>query len=107
VPIGLQFIHPSGFTASVKGTYVDQEGRFELRVPPFGYAPGATDFWLLDAALRYRLPQRFGFVSVGVNNATDEEFSYLATESILPSSAKNLTLRPGRTYFARVTLAFP
>ncbi len=107
VPLGLQFIHPSGFTASVKGTYVDQEGRFELRVPPFGYAPGATDFWLLDAALRYRLPKRFGFVSVGVNNATDEEFSYLATESILPSSAKNLTLRPGRTYFARVTLAFP
>ena len=108
VPLGLQFIHPSGFTASVKGTYVDQEGSFEVRVPPFfGFAPGETDFWVLDAALRYRLPKRFGFISIGVNNATDEEFSFLATESILPSNARNLSLRPGRVYYARVVLAFP
>jgi tetratricopeptide (TPR) repeat protein len=107
VPLGVQFIHPSGFTASVKGTFVDQEGSFELRAPPFGYAPGATDFWVLDLALRYRLPRRFGFISVGVNNATDEEFSYLATESILPSNARNLSLRPGRLVYAKVTLAFP
>ena len=107
VPLGLQFIHPSGFTASVKGTYVDQEGSFELRDFPFGFAPGETDFWVLDAALRFRLPKRFGFIAVGVNNATDEEFSYLATESILPSSARNLSLRPGRVYYARVVLAVP
>ena len=85
----------------------DQEGSFELRQWPFGFAPGQTDFWVLDAALRYRLPRRFGFISVGVNNATDEEFSYLATESILPSNARTLSLRPGRVYYARVVLAFP
>ena len=107
VPLGIQFSHPSGFTANVKGTYVDQDGSFEVRQFPFGFEAGQTDFWVLDAALRYRLPKRYGFISIGVNNATDEEFSYLATESILPSNARNLWLRPGRVAYARISLAFP
>ena len=107
VPLTVQFIHPSGFNASAKGTWVQQDGMFELRVPPFGFAPGETDFWTLDFALSYRLPKRFGLLSVGVNNATDEEFNYLATESILPSNARNLLLRPGRLFYGKVTLAFP
>jgi tetratricopeptide (TPR) repeat protein len=107
VPLGLQFIHPSGLSAMAGATYLKQDGSFELRVPPFGYAPGETDFWVFDAGLRYRLPKRYGFITVGVNNLTDEYFSYFASESMLPSNARNLSLRPGRLWYARVVLAFP
>jgi tetratricopeptide (TPR) repeat protein len=107
VPLGLEFIHPSGFGASAGATYLQQEGIFEDRSQPLAFAPGETDFWTFDAGLRYRLPKRFGFITVGVNNLTDEEFSYYASESVLPSAARNLSLRPGRFWFARVTLAFP
>jgi tetratricopeptide (TPR) repeat protein len=107
VPLGVEFIHPSGFGATAGATYLKQDGSFEVRQFPFGYAPGETDFWTFDAALRYRLPKRFGFITIGVNNLTDEEFSYYASESVLPSNARNLSLRPGRVAFARVVLALP
>ena len=55
----------------------------------------------MDAALRYRLPKRYGFVVAGVNNLTDERSTYEATDS------RNLTIRPGRVVYARVVLAFP
>ncbi len=29
VPLGINFFHPSGLSASLKGTYVDQDGSFE------------------------------------------------------------------------------
>lgn len=107
VPLGVRFFHPSGIGASVKGTYVTQDGRFELREPPFGFVPGDVDFWVVDASVRYRLPKRYGFLVVGVNNLADEDFAFLATESILPTGARNLRIRPGRVVFAQFTLAFP
>ena len=58
-------------------------------------------FWVVDAALRYRLPKRYGFLVAGVNNLTDERSTYQATDP------RNLAIRPGRVIFARVVLAFP
>jgi hypothetical protein len=107
VPFGVRFFHPTGFGASLRATYLKQNGRFELREPPFGFVPGEVDFWVIDAGFRYRLPKRYGFVSVGVNNLTDEDSRYLATESVLPSAIRNLLIRPGRVVFAKITLAWP
>ena len=107
LPLGVKFFHPSGIGAEVKTTYVDQDGSFELREPPFGYVPGEVDFWVLDAAFRYRLPKRFGFLVVGANNLTDERSAYLATETTIPTAARNLRIRPGRLVYAQVTLAVP
>jgi hypothetical protein len=55
----------------------------------------------VDTALRYRLPKRFGFLAVGVNNLTDERSTYQATDS------RNLRIRPGRVVYASVVLAVP
>jgi hypothetical protein len=100
VPLSARFFHPSGIGALVGVTYLKQDGDFR---PSGGsdFVPGNRSFWVVDAAVRYRLPQRYGFVVVGVNNLTDERSTYEATDS------QNVGIRPGRVVFARVIVAFP
>jgi tetratricopeptide (TPR) repeat protein len=67
VPLGLRFFHPSGFSAALKTTYYHQDGEF-LRQATGVSESEKDDFWLVDAAVSYRLPQRFGLVTIGVTN---------------------------------------
>jgi hypothetical protein len=104
VPLSARFFHPCGLGASLSATFLDQNGDFYHRPAPGvpnEYDAGSRNFWVLDAALRYRLPQRYGFIVAGVNNLTDEQSTYQA------SDPKNLQIRPGRVVYARVVLAFP
>ena len=100
VPLGVGFFHPSGLSASVTATYWNQEGVFEDFFT-FELRPGQSDFWLVDAAFSYRLPKRYGFLSVGVANLFDEEFEYYQID------IDNATIIPKRTFFVRFTLAVP
>jgi tetratricopeptide (TPR) repeat protein len=104
VPFGAQFIHPIGLSARFGATWVKQSGDFWSDPPPFFVLTpesGERDFWILDASLRYRLPKRYGFVGVGVDNFLDEDSPYQATD------VKNPSIRPGRFIYGSVTLAFP
>ena len=49
----------------------------------------------------YRLPRRYGFVSLGVTNLYDKRFRYHDTDFTNP------VIEPDRVLFARVTLALP
>ena len=98
VPLGINFFHPSGLSASLKGTYVDQQGRFEHSG---AYENGDDNFFLVDAAIRYRFPKRYGFFTVGVSNLTDEDFEYF------DSDPDNPRIQPDRVFFGKVTLALP
>jgi hypothetical protein len=100
LPLSARFFHPSGFSAFVSATYLQQEGDFR-RSTEFEFTPGDRSFWVVDLAARYRLPNRYGFLVAGVNNLTDETSTYEATDS------RNLGIRPGRVVYARVVLAFP
>ena len=75
VPLGARYFHPSGFFAGVTATYVHQEVN---RNPDnfFGLAEGEDDFFLLDAAIGYRLPKRLGIASLQVSNLLDKGFQY-------------------------------
>jgi Tfp pilus assembly protein PilF len=98
VPLGINFFHPSGLSASLKGTYVDQQGRFEHS----GVFENDDDnFFLVDAAIRYRFPKRYGFFTVGVSNLTDEDFEYF------DSDPDNPRIQPDRFFFGKITLALP
>ncbi len=103
-PLGINFFHPSGLSASLKATYYDQDGTFLplLDDPlPENFVSGEDDFWVVDAAISYRLPKRYGFITVGATNLFDEEFDYYDTDE------DNPRIQPERFFFARLTLALP
>ena len=101
VPLGINFFHPWGLSASLKATYIRQDGRFARQFDATTFEDGSDDFWLLDAAISYRLPKRYGFITVGVSNLTDEKFEYFDTD------INNPHIQPDRFFFAKITLALP
>jgi outer membrane receptor protein involved in Fe transport len=99
VPLGVNFFHPSGLGASTTVSYLNQDGDF---LSPDGvFVPGDDNFWIVDAAVYYRLPKRYGFITVGATNLFDEKFNYFEVD------VDNPHIQPGRVFFARVTLALP
>jgi hypothetical protein len=73
VPFGVRYFHPSGFFAGVGATYVNQQVN---RSDVTGQPEGSGDFFVVDAAIGYRLPKRFGIVSLSVANLFDNKFKY-------------------------------
>jgi len=100
VPLGIGFFHPSGVSTSLRTTYFNQNGK-EFILQSGEIRPGRDDFWIVDAAINYRLPKRYGFITVGATNLFDEKFNFFDTDF------KNSSILPDRMFFARVTLAFP
>jgi hypothetical protein len=101
-PLGVNFFHPSGLGGGLKTTYNHQRGDFlNLADLSAGFTSGKDRFWVVDAAISYRLPKRYGFVSVGVTNLFDKEFKYFDTD------VSNPIIQPDRFFFAKVTLAIP
>ena len=100
-PLGINFFHPSGLSASLKTTYIDQEGKYERKDNRGVFIDGSDDFWIVDAAVSYRLPKRYGLITVGVNNLFDESFDYY------DSDWKNPRIQPDQFVYAKITLAFP
>jgi tetratricopeptide (TPR) repeat protein len=99
VPVGVNLFHPFGFFLRFKATYVDQNGEFGD--PIFGVTETDSDqFWVVDAAVGYRLSKRFGIISVAVKNLFDEGFQFQDTD---PS---NPAIVPERSVLAKITLAF-
>lgn len=99
VLIGMSWFDPSGLSASLTPTYWNQDGTFVDFTD--AVRSGRDDFWTVDAALGYRLPKRYGFISVGATNLFDEEFKFFEID------VDNPTIQPVRTFFVRLTLAFP
>jgi hypothetical protein len=101
-PLGVNFFHPSGLNVGVKATYYDQDGQYQRQDAFLGtFTPGSDKFWLFDAVVSLRLPQRYGMVSAGVANLFDEEFNFVDTDIANP------TIQPDRRFFIKLDLAFP
>lgn len=101
VPLGVNIFHSSGVRFGLSASYVDQRGRFVPRL--FSSQPGelgADQFWVIDAEVGYRLPYRYGVISVGIRNLLDEEFNFQETDPSQP------TLYHDRLLLARLTLSF-
>jgi hypothetical protein len=75
IPLGVRYFHPSGFFAGVGVTFVRQDlDRAHNNATEFG--EGESNFTVVDAQVGYRLPKRFGIVSLQVANLFDESFKY-------------------------------
>ena len=104
VPLGINFFHPSGLGAALTATYYNQDGKFRRLATDIEQS-GKDNFWTVDAAINYRLPQRYGFVTIGVANLFDQKFNYFDTDR--GSVNINPRVIPDRVFFGRVTLALP
>jgi tetratricopeptide (TPR) repeat protein len=101
LPLGINLYHPSGFIARLGATYDRQKGRFQPQLAAPGmFVSGQDDFWVVDAAIGFRLPRRLGLVSIEVRNLFDESFRFQDTDPANP------TIQPERFVFGRFTLAF-
>lgn len=98
---GIDFFHPSGFIARLKPTYVAQDGKF-LEGPPFDLRVVSKEdqFWVFDASIGYRLPKRFGIITITGKNLFNKKFNFQDTD---PS---NPTIQPKQLIIAKFTLAF-
>ncbi|MCB0310492.1 MAG: hypothetical protein KDD42_04625, partial [Bdellovibrionales bacterium] len=80
---GLRYFDSDGWFTFVSGTWRDQSrqgGDF--------LEDGSSDFWIFDAGLGYRLPERHGSVVLELNNLLDQDFEYdqsLGVEEFLRS----------------------
>jgi outer membrane receptor protein involved in Fe transport len=98
----VNLFHPSGVSAELKGTHIYQNGDFERQGATGTFRAADDSFFLVDAALGYRLPKRYGQLTAGVRNLFDTEgFEYLDTDE------RNPRIQPDRTVFIQLTLAFP
>ena len=109
IPIGINFYHPSGFSAQLKATYINQEGKFQLQgTAPDTFSPGKDQFCIVDASISYRLPKRYGFITVGVKNLFNKSFNFQDTDTQLGvvNAALSPTIQPKRLVFGKFTVAF-
>jgi outer membrane receptor protein involved in Fe transport len=99
ISLGTSFFHPSGFGAGLKATYLDQEGDFG-NPEDETLVPGSDHFWVVDAAISYRLPKRWGIITIEARNLFDEDFNFQDTDPANPH------IYPDRLVFVKFTLSF-
>ncbi|MGH8610597.1 MAG: TonB-dependent receptor, partial [Gammaproteobacteria bacterium] len=101
LPLGISYFHTSGFFSGMKATYFNQDVESRDR----GDSSGTEDFWIIDAAIGYRLPQRFGILTLGAENLLDNEFRFQDTRFNSNEPIPPL-LVPDRLVSIKFTLAF-
>jgi tetratricopeptide (TPR) repeat protein len=100
IPLGFNFFHPSGLGTSLTATYYNQTGKF-FRLATGDAQSATASFWTVDAGIHYRLPKRYGFITIGATNLSDKKFKYFETDLNSPH------IQPKRMAFFKVTLALP
>ncbi|MBM9604650.1 TonB-dependent receptor domain-containing protein [Desulfopila inferna] len=92
----IRFFHPSGITAGLQASYIDQEGQFGTR--DTGFAADDDQFWVIDLSLGYRLPRRHGMFTVEIKNLFDEQFKFVNTDPANPEFLAELQVIAGLTF---------
>ena len=83
LPLSISTFFPNGFSAHLTATFIHQEGDFGDPL----YEPVVSsddDFWTVDCALSYRLPNKLGKISIEAKNLFDEGFQYQDTDFLNP-----------------------
>jgi tetratricopeptide (TPR) repeat protein len=102
VPVHLVYFHPSGGFGRLVSTYVSQDV-VRSRSPDVTVA---DDFALVDMAMGYRLPKRYGILSVEINNLLNRGFNYMDVASRSSQEVVSPLFLPDRSVVFRITLSF-
>ncbi|WAK01041.1 tetratricopeptide repeat protein [Methylobacter sp. YRD-M1] len=114
VPLEFRYFDPSGFFGKLTGTYVNQEtGACENQDQACLYKlendnKESSSFFLLDAAIGYRLPKRLGIVSLEGKNLLNKKYQFndmsrMDNRNIFFNAGEFI---PQRAVFGRVVLNF-
>jgi outer membrane receptor protein involved in Fe transport len=99
----LRYFHPKGLFASLGGTFVHQE--LDLS-PSSDLTKNSDEFFVLDASIGYRLPRRWGLISLEGRNLLDEEFFFQDLDTQTATGNVSPRFIPDRTFLLRATFAF-
>ena len=104
LPITVAYFCPFGLYVKVTGTYINQ------RLEQFASVdePAVTkkdDFALIDVNIGYRIPKRYGEITLSVTNLFDKEFNFQDT-NFLTANEQDPRIKPERQLFLRLELKF-
>jgi outer membrane receptor protein involved in Fe transport len=103
LPVSIQYFAPSGLFTQVQATYLHQD----LERGEFAFSDdGEENVGLLDVAVGYRLPQRRGMISLGVQNALDKSFFYQDDSFRSANVTRTSSFIPERRILLLVTIVF-
>jgi Tfp pilus assembly protein PilF len=102
VPAHLAYFHRSGGFGRLAATYVSQDV-VHSRSPDVTVA---DDFVFVDMAMGYRLPKRYGILSIEVNNLFDRGFNYMDIVNRSTQDAVSPLFLPDRRVVFRIALSF-
>ena len=97
IQLGLNFVHPSGISARLTPTFVYQKGDFFNFATTAEARPGDDRFVVLGIMAGYRLPKRYGFLSIRVENLFNEHFNFQETDLRRPLFEKERRIIGGLT----------
>lgn len=101
-PVSAAYFHPSGLYARAGATFVFQE----VGLPPGSLFPRDDDsFFVVDAGVGYRLPDRRGLIELEATNLLDERFLF-QDPNIQDQEPGNPAYIPELAVMLRVTLSF-
>lgn len=83
-PISVTTHFSNGLSVIVKATYVDQNGVFDPVPQSYVAEEGSDSFLIVDTSIRYRLPKRYGILSLEIKNLFDEQFQFQTMDPTSP-----------------------
>jgi len=95
LPLGVRYFSPTGWSATATATLINQKGTFAAYPSA---TTGDDTFWIVDAAIGYRLPKRYGRIAFQVKNLFDHDFSFQDTDP------GNPTVKPRRLALLTLSL---
>jgi tetratricopeptide (TPR) repeat protein len=101
-PIQLSYFHPSGLFSRLAATYVSQDvfDRTYLKTTL------RDEFVLVDMAMGYRLPKRYGLLSLEIRNLFDRDFNY---QEVIDRSSQDVLaplFLPDRSIVLQLAISF-
>jgi hypothetical protein len=102
VPVAIRYFNSLGIFAEFGVSFVYQDVK---RQPQSDLNDGNDSFFLLDAAMGYRLPKRRGIISLEARNLLDESFRYQG-DNFRTNEERFPRFIPDRTILARLTVTF-
>jgi hypothetical protein len=102
LPLGIKLYCPMGTIFSATTTYVEQNGDVvESDLANNLFTVNESDhFWITDLSIGYRLPRRYGLVSLAVRNLFNESFSYQDMDDAVTE------FYPERTVLGKLSFSF-